>query len=71
MHPMNISNPSHVNQMNITVNLDPYLSLKALASYSGLSVRALRSFLIDPLKPLPHYRVGGRSWYGGLSLMDG
>ncbi len=44
----------------VTVPLDPYLSLKALASYSGLSVRKLREALTDPLHPLPCYRVGGR-----------
>jgi len=44
----------------VTLPLDPYLSLKALASYSGLSVRKLREALTDPLHPLPCYRVGGR-----------
>ena len=32
----------------VTLPLDPYLSLKALASYSGLSVRKLREALTDP-----------------------
>ncbi len=40
--------------------LDPFLSLKALAAYSGLSVRKLRDHLNDPVHPLPHYRVGGK-----------
>jgi excisionase family DNA binding protein len=40
--------------------LDPFLSLRALASYSGLSVRKLREHLADPPHPLPHYRVGGK-----------
>ena len=44
----------------VTLPLDPYLSLKALASYSGLSVRKLREALTDPSHPLPCYRVGGR-----------
>ena len=39
---------------------DPYLSLRALAAYSSLSERLLRSFLRAPEHPLPHYRVGGR-----------
>ncbi len=39
---------------------DGYFSLKALAAYSGLSVRTLRDRLIDPIHPLPHYRVGGK-----------
>jgi len=34
--------------------------LKALAKYSGLSVRKLREHIADPLHPLPHYRVGGK-----------
>jgi len=44
----------------VTLPLDPYLSLKALASYSGLSVRKLREALTDPRHPLPCYRVGGK-----------
>ncbi len=47
---------------NITVrtDLDPYLSLKALSAYSGMSKRKLREALIDPVHPLPHYRAGGK-----------
>ena len=44
----------------VNVPLDPYLPLAALAGYSGLSVRKLREFLIDPTRPLPCYRVGGK-----------
>jgi Helix-turn-helix domain len=43
-----------------SVPLDPYLSLKALATYSGLSVRKLRNCLRHPSHPLPHYRVDGK-----------
>jgi excisionase family DNA binding protein len=44
----------------VSTPLDPFLSLKALASYSGLSVRKLRDLLVDPTRLLPHYRVGGK-----------
>jgi hypothetical protein len=44
----------------VSMPLDPFLSLKALASYSGLSVRRLRDLLADPAHPLPHYRIGGK-----------
>jgi hypothetical protein len=37
-----------------------YMGLKTLAVYSGLSVRTLRTHLVDAIRPLPHYRVGGR-----------
>jgi hypothetical protein len=40
--------------------LDPFLSLRALAGYSDLSVRKLRDCLDDPGNPLPCYRVGGK-----------
>jgi Helix-turn-helix domain len=40
--------------------LDPFLSMKALASYSGLSPRKLRDYLAEPLHPLPCYRIGGK-----------
>ena len=39
---------------------DGYLPLKALARYSGLSVRKLREYLSHSSRPLPHYRVGGK-----------
>ena len=44
----------------VSMPLDPFLSLKALASYSGLSVRKLRQHLGDLNHPLPSYRVGGK-----------
>ncbi len=44
----------------ISTPLDPFLSLKALATYSGLGVRTLRSHLEDVGHPLPCYRVGGK-----------
>ena len=40
--------------------VDPFLSLRTLASYSCVSVRKLREYLHDPVHPLPHYRVGGK-----------
>jgi hypothetical protein len=39
---------------------DPYLSIRALASYSSLSGRLLRGFLTATDHPLPHFRVRGR-----------
>jgi hypothetical protein len=47
-------------RVNVTVPLDPYLPLKALSGYCGISVRKLREFLDDPMRPLPCYRVGGK-----------
>lgn len=44
----------------VSTPLDPFLSLKALAAYSGLSVRTLRTLLTAPTHPLPHYRIGGK-----------
>ena len=44
----------------VSTELDPFLTLRALAGYSGLSVRKLRDLLADPVHPLPHYRIGGR-----------
>jgi len=44
----------------ISTELDPYLSLKALSAYSGISTRKLRDLLTDPGHPLPHYRIGGK-----------
>ena len=44
----------------ISTPLDPFLSLQALAVYSGLSRRKLRDYLTDPAHPLPCYRIGGK-----------
>ena len=44
----------------VSTALDPFLGLKALAAYSSLSVRTLRTFVTAPEHPLPHYRIGGR-----------
>jgi hypothetical protein len=38
---------------------DRYFNLVDLAAYSSLSVRRLRGFLRDPMRPLPHFRPGG------------
>jgi hypothetical protein len=37
-----------------------YLSLRQLAQYSGLCIRTLRAKLVQPVRPLPHYKVGGK-----------
>jgi excisionase family DNA binding protein len=47
-------------RVEIATPLDPFLSLRALASYSGLGARKLRDYLADPSHPLPYYRVGGK-----------
>ena len=54
-----------VEAVTIRQDLDPYLSLRGLAGYSGLSVRSLRALLRHPWHPLPHYRVGGIACHGG------
>ncbi len=45
--------------LEVTTPLDPYLGLRALAEYSGMSSRWLRDRLTDPHHPLPHYRLPG------------
>jgi hypothetical protein len=49
-----------VERVIVSTPLDPFLSITALADYSGLSVRKLREHLSDPSRPLPSYRVGGK-----------
>lgn len=44
----------------VTMPFDPFLSLRTLAAYSGLSVRKLRQHLEDSAHPMPCYRVGGK-----------
>lgn len=58
-----------VEAVTVVQDLDPYLSLRGLAGYSGLSVRLLRSLLRHPSHPLPHYRVGVQG--GSVGLVAG
>jgi excisionase family DNA binding protein len=51
---------SGVDNIAIRTDLDPYLSLKALSAYSGMSVRYLRKALADSAHSLPYYRLGGK-----------
>ena len=44
----------------VSTELDPFLTLKALAAYASMSVRKLRDLLVDPAHPLPYYRIGRR-----------
>jgi excisionase family DNA binding protein len=39
---------------------DAYYSLRRLTSYSGMSLRTLRTYLKDGTYPLPHFKVGGK-----------
>lgn len=45
----------------LTTEVDPFLPLRTLAAYAGLSVRTLRQYLeLPPGRALPCYRVGGK-----------
>ena len=44
---------------NSTPENDRIYNLKELSTYSGLSVRSLRSRIHSPSNPLPHYFTGG------------
>jgi excisionase family DNA binding protein len=60
-HPVTQVRGVMVEQMVVSSALDPFLSLRALAAYSGLSVRKLRDYLeLPPDQALPCYRVGGK-----------
>ncbi len=49
-----------VESLALSTPLDPYLTLKAAATYASCSIRWLRARLTDPAHPLPHYRVAGK-----------
>ena len=45
----------------VSTPLDPFLSLRALAAYSGLGVRTLRTYMeLAPDEALPCYRLPGK-----------
>jgi len=48
-----------VEGLTLTSPADPYLSLGALAEYSGCSTRWLRDRLTDPYHPLACFRLPG------------
>lgn len=60
-----------VDEAAITTPLDPYLSLRALAVYSGCSVRWLRDRVADAHHPLPCYRLPGGKILVRRSEFDG
>jgi len=49
-----------VGQVQLSVGLDPWLSLRALAGYCSLSRRTLQALLHDLRDPIPSYRVGSK-----------
>jgi Helix-turn-helix domain len=49
-----------VDNLELSTPLDLYLSLRALAAYSGCSIRWLRDRLVESTHPLPCYRVEGK-----------
>jgi hypothetical protein len=55
----------------VSIPLDPFLPLRALATYSGLSTRTLRRFVeLPPDEALPCYRVStGRDGGPGKVLV--
>ena len=57
-----------VGSVAVRVDLDPYMGLAALSTYSGLSRRRLQALLHDPVRPLRHVHAGGKvlvrqSWF--------
>jgi hypothetical protein len=60
-----------VSEQVLTTPTDPYLSLKALATYSSCSVRWLRAQLGDPHTPLPCFRLPGGKILVRRSDFDG
>ena len=60
-HPLGGERPrlAVIDELALTAPRDPYLSMKALAAYSGLSTRTLRKFLTrtPPAQALPCYRL--------------
>ncbi len=50
-----------VDKLVLSAAVDPYLGMEALAEYSSLSTRTLRGLLADPVRPLPHFKIGSRT----------
>jgi hypothetical protein len=55
-----VINSRIIDRLDVTIPLDPYLSLRGASGYCGLSVRSLRGWLSHPERPLPCYRVNGK-----------
>lgn len=60
-----------VEGLTLATALDPYLTLRALAAYSGCSVRWLRDRLVDPQHALPCFRLPGGKILVRRSDFDG
>ena len=59
-HVLAASFPRNGVHFTTAARINRSVSLKELAAYSGLSVRTLRGRLLDPIRPMPHYRIGGK-----------
>ncbi len=49
-----------LDQVQVSIGLDPWLSLQALAVYCSMSRRTLQAYLHDLRDPIPSYRVGSK-----------
>jgi len=49
-----------IEAVGVPIEWDPWLSLRALATYASLSRRTLADLVNDTSDPIPSYRVGGK-----------
>jgi hypothetical protein len=54
------SSPPEIIIEQIVITPDAYLSIKALAGYSSLSTRQIKTLIADPINPIPVHRFGKR-----------
>ncbi len=57
-----------IEAVSVNLDLDPWLSLRGLVDYSGLSRRTLQDAIHDPSRPLRHVHIGVKvlvraSWF--------
>jgi hypothetical protein len=58
---LNNGAPGAIGGVIVSVALDPYLTLRKLAEYSGIARRTLRQYLdLPPQDALPCYRLPGK-----------
>ncbi len=55
-----LQRPGVVDRAVLAALLDNYVSMSALAGYSGLAERTLGGHIARPVHLLPHYRIGSR-----------
>ena len=56
--------------MRCRLQMEQYLNIKQLSTQLGLSVRTIRSWITDPERPLPCFRLKGKLLFSSKEVVS-